>query len=387
MQFPHNFFANGVHSGIKKSSKLDLALFYSKLPCRVLAGFTKNKLPSASVIISKKNINNPIHSLVINSGNANSATGERGIRDCLEICRCVGKNLNISPKMILIASTGIIGKYLPISKIKSSIPELCYKTIHNSNPLNSAKAILTTDTKHKVVYTSFNIKNEKITVWGCAKGAGMIHPQLKSATLLVVVLTDAGIIKPMLKIFFDELIDKTFNRISIDGETSTNDSVFLLANGSCGLISGKSLSKFKNAVEDVFVSLSGQIVEDGEGGSKIIQIEVVNSPTENIAHKIAEKIAVSPLVKTAIYGGEANWGRIYSSIGSALIDIDYKKLKIFLDDRVVYYKKPKSSPKNLLKNKKIINVKVDLSSGRYKSKYLTCDLTERYVKINSGYST
>lgn len=369
---PVGFKANGIASGIKKSGKLDLALFYSDVPAKAAARFTTNKIKAAPIKLNKKHLkNNPdFRAIIVNSGNANCFTGQQGIRDAQEIAFSLAKALGIKKESILTASTGIIGRRLPLVKIKKAIPEL----VRGLSPegINKAKkAIITTDRFIKEITARFNIGNQMITVCGIAKGAGMIAPHM--ATMLAFILTDAQITQRALDNCLEFSVDNSFNSISVDGCMSTNDTVMLLANGASGnnlIDMNKHFALFLKALDTVCQALAKSIIKDAEGASKFIQIKVKQAKNFSEAKKIAFSIANSNLFKTAMYGENPNFGRIVAAIGSSGIDIEEENLKI------------KVSPLH----KKKINVEVTLGRGNKEAIVYTSDLTPEYIKINAHYS-
>lgn len=369
---PNGFKASGVACGIKKSQKLDLALFYSGLPAKAAAKFTSNKIKAAHIKIDKQYLkhNRIFQGIVVNSGNANCFTGRLGIRDTLDTSRAAAKALHLNSNKVLVASTGIIGKRLPVNKIKKAIPELVRKL--SGNGINKAKlAIMTTDTFSKEITVKFNIANKQITICGVAKGAGMIAPHM--ATMLCFIFTDANIAQAALNKALDISTDKSFNCITVDGCMSTNDSIIILANGACGnklIKDGENLALFVNALEIVCLELAKMIVKDAEGSTKFIRIKVKGAKNFEQARKVALNIANSNLFKTAMYGESTNFGRIFQAIGASAIEIEEEKLKV------------KVSP---LKRAEI-SVEVNINRGKFCATVYTSDLTPEYIRINAEYN-
>lgn len=369
---PNGFMASAVACGIKKSQKLDLALFYSNLPAKAAAEFTSNKIKAAHIKIDQQYLkhNRIFQGIVVNSGNANCFTGRLGMRDALDTSRVAAKALHIDSNRVLLASTGIIGKRLPVNKIKKSIPELVRKLSDNGIH-KASSAIMTTDTFIKAITVKLNIANKQITICGVAKGAGMIAPNM--ATMLCFIFTDANIAQAALNKALDTCTEKSFNSITVDGCMSTNDSIIILANGACGnklIKDGENLALFVNALEIVCLELAKMIVKDAEGSTKFIRIKVKGAKNFAEARKVALNIANSNLFKTAMYGESANFGRIFQAIGASAIDVKEEKLKV------------KVSP---LK-KAEISVDLNLNRGKSGATVYTSDLTPEYIKINAEYN-
>jgi glutamate N-acetyltransferase/amino-acid N-acetyltransferase len=393
---PNGFWVNGIHCGIKRSKNRDLGLFYSFSPCIASGVFTSNQIKSASVLISQKHIRNKIRCIVANSGCANTATGKLGLRDAITMCDYVSKFIGFNESnSVLVASTGMIGEYLPMDKIKQGLEKLCNYLI-DKKPYsinNAAESIMTTDTVPKIVSSKYNIGNSEIKIISFAKGSGMIHPSM--ATFLCFILTDCNISKRILDHALKSVVNNTFNMLSIDGVTSTNDTVFCLANGSAG---NKKITEYNNDYRKFYLHLnyvcseiSKKIVSDGEGATKLIEINVINAKTKNDAKKIAEKIATSPLVKTAFFGNDANWGRVLTAVGMSGVRINPNKIDIYFNNYCLCKNSQlldfsEKKVKKILDNKKV-NMTVDLHTGKEKIKYYTCDLSFDYVKINAHYRT
>ncbi|MBF0521873.1 MAG: bifunctional glutamate N-acetyltransferase/amino-acid acetyltransferase ArgJ [Candidatus Omnitrophica bacterium] len=370
---PLGFKANGLCSGIKRSGKPDLALIFSETPAVSAGVFTKNSVKAAPLLVSIKNLqNNKAQAIVVNSGNANCFTGTPGLRHAQETTEVFAKLLNISKSDVIVTSTGIIGKPLPFDKIKKAAPELVKSLSKNGFDM-AAKAILTTDLSKKQISVETTLGGKKITVTGCAKGSGMIAPNM--ATMLGFVTTDAAINAKMLKQALKESCDHSFNSITVDGCMSTNDMVVVMANGQAKnktiTSAGKDYKTFLDALKHVCLDLAKKIVLDGEGATKFITIEVTGAPSQAQARTMALAIANSMLVKTAAFGSNPNWGRVAQAIGALGIkQITEKNLKI------------KFSPFD----KKEISISVDVGLGKQKAQVFTCDLSYDYVKINAEYN-
>jgi glutamate N-acetyltransferase / amino-acid N-acetyltransferase len=386
---PKGFLVNGVKAGIKKNGKLDMALFYSESACNAAGMFTSNLAKAAPVIISRKYlIKNPknIRAVVANAGCANACTGKLGLENAQFECQAVGANLNLKPYSVLVASTGVIGQHLPMEKILKGIETLSVNVLKNKSDEKSAsQAIMTTDTFAK---TSFR-KVNGTTIWGTVKGAGMIHPDLKPlhATMLSFILTDAKIDTKTLNNALKEAVENSFNCVSVDGDTSTNDTVVILANGKAE--NKISTENFKKALNAVCLDLAKMIAKDGEGATKLIEVLVKNAKSSKDAKIIASTIATSPLCKTAIFGNDANWGRILAAAGRAGVNFNPEKTDIYLGSLLVAKNgaavdfSESAALKILKKNE--VKITMDLKAGKEKSIYYTCDLTFGYIKENASY--
>ncbi|MBL7085063.1 MAG: bifunctional glutamate N-acetyltransferase/amino-acid acetyltransferase ArgJ [Candidatus Omnitrophica bacterium] len=385
---PKGYLASGIHCGIKYKNK-DLALIYSKVPSLACGVFTQNRVVGAPLKITKDHLkNNKAQAVVINSGNANCCTGKRGLDDARKVCQVIAKGLDISLRDVLTASTGIIGKRLPVEKIKKASAALINK-LSAKGSTQAAQAIMTTDTKPKQISVQLMIGKTKVRIGGVAKGAGMIQPQL--ATMLGFITTDAAIDKTRLKKALKAAVDNSFNLITVEGDTSTNDMVLVLANGLAGnkSMSAQDLKVFQKGLNFVCLSLAKMIVQDGEGATKFVEVYVEGAKNIAQAERIAFKVANSPLVKTAIFGENPNWGRIAASTGMADKDVEQKNLSIYLGGIKVLEKGAalKINQQRLKKifKKKDIQIRVGLGLGKYAARVFTCDLSNEYVKINAEY--
>lgn len=365
MKLPKGFLFSAIQSGIKKN-KLDLGCIVCGSAASAVGFFTKNKNVSYSVTVSKQHINNPVKAVMVNSGNANCFSHPQGQRDTQGICEAFAAQLGVKKENILIASTGIIGKKLPWHTVKLALPSLVDALGDDFDKF--AKCIMTTDTFPKKAQATIRTGGGEIaSIVGCAKGAGMIAPNM--ATLLVFILTDARLPKPLLRTIMKEALDKSFNSITIDGCTSTNDTLLLLSSNQVAIKGNKAIQEFRAQVSRVCLDLAKSIVRDGEGASKFIEIEIAGAKTEAEAKKAGLAIANSDLFKCAVYGANPNWGRIVQALGQADIAVS-EKVKIRLSDLT----------------KKDITVYVDLKRGKAQWTAYTCDLTPEYVKINAEYS-
>lgn len=376
---PIHFKAHGIACGIKISGKPDLALLYSEIPACACGLFTTNKIQAAPVIIDKSHLKANAHqAIIINSGNANCFTGKKGLEDAKETTQYVADALGLHKNAVLVASTGIIGKKLPLSRIVGAVPELV-SGLSRQGIDDAAEAIMTTDTFQKKVTVRCVIGKKQVTLCGIAKGAGMIAPNMacpersRGATMLCFILTDAKITKKALCSALRFAVDNSFNCITIDGCMSTNDTVIALANAGAAntvIKEGKLLDIFSNALQTVTLALAKMIVRDAEGASKFIHIRVTEAKSVAEAKKAALAIANSNLFKCAMYGEDPNFGRVVASIGASGIEVKEKDLKIKLSALV----------------KKEIKVEVNLARGNAECNVYTSDLTPEYIKINADYN-
>ncbi len=381
---------SGVSAGIKKTKKKDIALIFSETRAVIAGVFTTNKIKAAPVKFDIKRIRRRRKSqaIIINSGNANACTGLQGLKDTKEMAEITAKQLGIPSELVYVASTGYIGRPLPMQKIKKTIPK-AVKKLSPRAIKEAASAIITTDTFPKIFSRMINIDGKKGTIAGIAKGAGMICPNM--ATMLSFIVTDIAVESRALNSALREAVKKSFNRLTIDNDMSTNDTVLIMANGrlkNTPIKKGSPVYRiFENALSEAAYNLSKMIALDGEGATKLIEVVVKGAKTESDAEKAAKSIANSLLVKTAVYGKSPNWGRIMAAIGYSGIEISEQKINISLNNLKLVNKGigVKQAPKNLFL-KKEITITADLGLGKKEAKVLTCDLTEKYVKINASYS-
>ena len=384
---------SGISCGLKKSKKKDLGLIISSNECISHAVFTKNKVIAAPLIVSKEIINkNQIRGIIVNSGNANACTGNEGIKNVKSVINQAAKVTGLSKNNFFISSTGIIGEQLDVKKINTKLSKL-FKDAKPNKSIDFAESIRTTDKYIKIESTEIKIGNKTGTLLGIAKGAGMIHPNM--ATMLCYLITDIKINKSTFKKFINDATKNSFNSISVDGDTSTNDTVLGISNG---LAENKEINqKSKNAkkiykeIEKIFYSLAKKIVADGEGSTKICKIIVKGTKTEKDSKKIANKISTSSLFKTALFGSDPNWGRIIAAVGSSGVNyVDQTKIDIYINKKNLVKNglgKKISSFFNKAMKKKEIEIIVDLKIGKASSFVLTNDLGHEYVDINSLYRT
>lgn len=395
---PQGFSAAGVRCGIKKSSAKDLGLVYSSLPCDCAGVFTANKVKAESLKVCMQQLRNARtgRALIVNSGNANCFMGGRGVRDALAVIAKTAQGLGVSEKSVFIASTGIIGRPLPVEKIKRALPKLCAQLKADKRSLDDfSDAILTTDTRKKTVTVAVRLKNKTVFITGIAKGAGMIYPRLERssphATMLAFILTDANIQQPLLASALAAAAEHSFNRISIDGCMSTNDTLLVLANGAAAhepiVRKDDNFKAFYHGVQYVCGALAKMIVEDAEGATKLIAIHIRGAKNPAEAKKAAQAVMNSDLFKTAMYGNNPNWGRIVAAIGAAGIVLDPRKLSIAYNAHTIFDKgKLCRVPKNILYGLKTICVDIRLGRGRFSHRAYTSDLTPAYIKINAAYN-
>ncbi len=389
---PRGFLFSTVEAAIKKPGRKDLALIFSEAPCVVSGMFTTNRIKAAPVRLDRQRVRSGRgRAIIVNSGNANACTGRQGMEDATEMSELVAYSLGMRPREVYVCSTGVIGTRLPMGRIRKSIAGLT-KGLGRSTVSDVAAAIMTTDTFPKVLSRQIRIGHRAATITGLCKGAGMICPDM--ATMLCFIMTDARIEKSALDVVLSSAVQGSFHRITVDGDMSTNDTVLGMANGVAGnneiRRDSPAFKVFSSAFSEVAYELSRLIVKDGEGATKMAEIEIKNARDKRDAEKGAFAVANSLLVKTALYGNDANWGRIMAALGSAGIAITEEKTDIFINGLKITSKgvgtgKDKKANK-LLKGKEIAIV-VDLHRGKARTKVLTCDLTEGYVKINAEYRT
>lgn len=389
---PKGFIAGTARSGLKKKQGEDLAIIFSERPAVAAAVFTQNLVKAAPVVVSQENLRSRTHrAIVVNSGGANACTGEAGMEDARETVRIVADYFNCDEQEVLVCSTGVIGVRLDMDKLRSGI-RVATAELSRQRGERVAEAIMTTDTFPKRALKRVKLGGRSVTIGGVAKGAGMIHPNM--ATMLAFVTTDAAISKVALGRALKTAVGRSFNRITVDGDTSTNDALIVLANGAAEnemirSSEGRDFEAFTAALTDVCRNLAKQVVRDGEGARKLIAIEVRNAPSEGAAHRIAETIATSPLVKTAIAGEDANWGRILAAAGRSGVRFDPSRVDIRIG-RVAVAKGgmglrfDEAAALEVLK-KDEVTLTVDLKSGDASATVWTCDLTEGYIRINADY--
>ncbi|MBS1910806.1 MAG: bifunctional glutamate N-acetyltransferase/amino-acid acetyltransferase ArgJ [Bacteroidetes bacterium] len=385
------FVAGGMHCGIRKK-KLDLAILRSKVPASVAGVFTMNKAQAAPIIVDKLQLKRTdcCSAIVVNSGNANACTGERGLNDAWHMVRVAAAALGVPADEVLVSSTGVIGQYLPIDAITDGIAQLV-PFLEQEGGHDAAEAIMTTDTFAKEFAVSYRMGGKTVTIGSMAKGSGMIAPNM--ATVLGFVATDAAISTPLLQQALSGAIARSFNRVSVDGDTSTNDMVIALANGESGapmITEGSSeYVAFYTALEYLLTKLAKMIARDGEGATKLIEVVVRGAATEEEAEIAARAIANSNLVKTAIHGEDANWGRIIAAVGYSGIEFDPEAITIVLNQVPVLLPNyeiviDEDRAKAALASECVV-IEVNLGRGSDEATFWTCDLSKEYVHINASY--
>ena len=394
---PRGFRFSATACGLKKTGALDLALLSSDVPASAAAVFTQNLVVAAPVVVSKAHLKaskGRMRAVIVNAGNANCATGAAGYAASVRTVEETALRLRCHPQEVLVCSTGVIGVPLPLEKVLRALPSVTKNRRPSARSFAEfSLAICTTDTRPKTAAGSFRMAGKRIHLVGCAKGAGMIHPNM--ATTLAFVATDANISPALLQKTLRDVTTRTFNAISIDGDTSTNDTLLVLANGAAGASAIKPGSSahraFSKALEEVCHSLALQIVADGEGAQRVIEIEVRGAKTEAAARRIGQTIATSPLVKTAFAGGDPNWGRVYAAAGRAGVKFDPNKVDIHMAGIPVLrrgqpldFNERAASNRLLEKN---VHIVLNLHAGHASARYWTCDFTSEYVRINASYRT
>jgi glutamate N-acetyltransferase / amino-acid N-acetyltransferase len=388
------FHGNAVCCEIKRKDKPDLGIVFSEKPASVFALYTKNKFQAAPILVCKKHLKDgQAQALVANSGNANACTGEEGILNAEVMCEETAKILGLKSENVVVASTGVIGQNLPMDKIKKGIAAL-KPVITEPNDNNFSKAIMTTDTILKAAEVEVKTGKGNYRIFGTAKGSGMIHPNM--ATMLSFIFTDANIDDGLLEKAFRKSIEKSFNSITVDGDTSTNDTVMIFKNALADnnpITNEKSeeYNCFIEALNFVSASLAKKIVFDGEGATKLIEINVKNCSSEEDAKTIAMSVAKSSLVKTAFFGEDANWGRIICAVGYSGAEFDIEKVGLSFDDLNVFQKGKnldfsEDEAKKILQKREIA-VNISINSGSRNWTVWTSDLSFDYVKINASYRT
>ena len=380
-----------VASGLKKDS-LDLALIELNENCVCSAVFTQSSFAAAPVLISREHLKDESSRyILVNSGNANAATGNEGLENAIRCCESVAEMAGLKKEEVLPFSTGVIGEPLNYQKIRSAIPSL-FKKLAEDGWVDVARAIVTTDTTIKISSTEIEVGDKAVKITGVAKGSGMIQPNM--ATMLSFLATDALIDRKVLDQILSEVCEKTFNRITVDGDTSTNDACVLISTGLSGVDCNKSpkLDLVKEGVFQVMRDLAMAIVKDGEGATKFVEVRVKGGKTKLDSRNIAYSIANSPLVKTALFASDPNWGRLVMAVGKADASIDTSKIDIQLND--LFLMKMGQIEKNYTEEKGFVEMKkpsilitVDLNLGQYEEIVWTTDLSYDYVKINSEYRT
>jgi glutamate N-acetyltransferase/amino-acid N-acetyltransferase len=387
---PGGFRAAAVASGVKAQG-LDLALLVADHPCAAAGVFTRNRAQAAPVVVSRDHLaGGQARAVVINAGCANAATGETGLRDARETARLVADAIECRPHEVVVASTGVIGVELPMAALRSGIPRAAAELAREGGAI-AARAIMTTDTRPKEVVVEFPLGGQTARVGGMAKGAGMIAPNM--ATMLCVLTTDAGVATPLLASALREAVGESLNRITVDGDTSTNDMAVVLASGAVSaapiLGAGPDYDTFRDALTRAARDLAEKIVRDGEGASRLAEVRVEGAASPADADRIARTIAESALVKTALHGGDPNWGRILAAVGRSGVALDIDRVDIHLGPvwvaeggRARAYDEGEAQR---AVTEDPVRIRVDLHAGAARGWMWTCDLTRAYVDINAHY--
>ena len=390
---PAGFRANGVAAGIKASKALDVAVLVADAPADAAAVFTQNRFCGAPIVVGRQHMKGGrLRAIVVNSGCSNVATGARGVADARTMCRQVADSLDAPVTQVLPASTGVIGEFLPMDKLRTGIAS----AIDSLSPSVAAgrrfaRAILTTDLKMKQACRRVRIGRTAVTIAGCCKGSGMIAPRM--ATMLGYLTTDAGLARNALARLLREAVEATFNRVTVDECQSTSDMVAIMASNRAGRVdTQKHLASFAAALHDVCESLAYQIAADGEGATRVLEVIVTGARSAGDAHAAARAIAVSPLVKTAAHGADPNWGRIVQALGQTTVRYAPDRVVVRIG-RIVLFRR-NAPVRNLdrtavvrLMRQKHVTVAVDLGAGNARDRVLTCDLSRDYITINADYHT
>lgn len=387
---PKGFYATGLHAGLKKEKK-DLGVIYSAIPANAAAVYTTNQVKAAPIFVTKEAMaDQKVQAVVVNSGIANACTGDLGLENAKEMQSLAATQLNVAKENVAVASTGVIGKQLPMEIIESGISKI---DLQQQQPYAFHEAILTTDTSTKEIVVTEEINGQMVTMAGVAKGSGMIHPNM--ATMLAFITTDAQISKELLQEMLADKTETTFNQITVDGDTSTNDMVLVLANG---LAENPIIEKNSEAHEKfiamfqlVSETLAKMIAKDGEDATKLIEVQVVGALSDTEARLVAKKVVGSSLVKTAMFGEDPNWGRIICAVGYAGSQTDPEKIDMWIgDQQLLNHSQPQEFDELVMKEtleKEKICITVDLNIGEQSGKAWGCDLTYKYIEVNALYHT
>jgi glutamate N-acetyltransferase/amino-acid N-acetyltransferase len=389
---PKGFLFSTAEAAIKKPGRKDLGLIYSQAEANMAGAFTTNKVKAAPVMLDMKRITSGKgRAIIVNSGNANACTGKRGMSDARLITDLVASGLRIAPAAVYVCSTGVIGTPMPMDRIRAKIPELA-SSLGRSTLGDIAQAMMTTDTFPKIVKKRVKVGDRTGSIAGICKGAGMICPHM--ATMLCFVITDMAVSQKALGRALRDAVKLSFNRLTVDGDMSTNDTALVMANGILGNpeITEKSgsFAGFKKVLSDIFYELSKMIARDGEGATKLIEITVKGAKSEQDAEKAAFAVANSNLVKTAMYGNDANWGRIMAALGYSGADIREEKVDISFGKVKVVHKgltTGKDREAGRVLKEKQVGILIDLHIGKASAHVLTCDMTEEYIRVNADYRT
>jgi len=388
--FAHGFRAGAAKAGVKhgRPERLDVALIVSERPCAAAAVFTTNQVIAAPCVVTRRHVERgALRAIVVNSGNANACTGEQGERDAIAMAEAAAVVVSCSPYEVAVASTGVIGFKLPVERIVAVLPGIA---LTEGGWDDTSRAMMTTDTRPKVAERELNLTAGRVRIGGVAKGSGMIHPNM--ATLLAFVTTDAAVEQGDLRRIVSRAADTTFNAISVDGDTSTNDTLLVLANGASGVTpKGADLAAFEEGVRAVCADLARMIVADGEGATKVFEVRVRGAASATDARLAARTITNSNLVRTAIHGGDPNWGRVLAAAGRSGARVDDRKASVRIGDLFVY----RSGAPLVVADADVralfaadaIEIEVTLGLGNGEATAWGCDMSAEYVRINAEYMT
>jgi glutamate N-acetyltransferase/amino-acid N-acetyltransferase len=386
------FRAGALAAGIKASGRPDLGIWAGDVPCVAVATFTQNAFPAAPVVLSRERLNAraAAQAVVFNAGNANACNGARGLTDAREMAQLAAARLGVSEELVLVASTGIIGEPLPMEKVRAGLARV---DLASNGGRAAAEAIMTTDTRRKDCAVTLDVGGTEVRIGAMTKGVGMIYPNM--ATMLAFIGTDAALEPGFAKQALKRVVNRTFNMITVDGDTSTNDSCFLLANGQSGaaeLTAGHAdAERFVAALEAVCTDLARKMAADGEGASKLIQVDVTGAANDSDAQKAARAVVGSPLVKAAVHGEDPNWGRIFAAVGYSGAQVDPRRAALWIGSQQIARDGvatgvPKADARAQMHGTEV-TLRVDLGLGNARATAWGCDLTEAYVVENSAYST
>jgi len=406
---PLGFRFAATRAGIKASGRLDFACAIADEPVSAAAMFTSNQVVAAPITVGRRHLEQSggrVRAVLVNAGNANCATGQAGLDACERVCAAAAAHFGCAQETVIPSSTGIIGVLLPAEKLVAALPALDAALGPTAEHFAQfATAIMTTDTRAKTAYASIDVEGKTVRLLGTTKGAGMIQPKLTAgphatphavphATMLAYLFTDAAIGRENMDRLLHEAVNESFNRISIDGDTSTNDTVLLMASGRSGesIESAEATAAFRAALRDVCISLAKQMVADGEGVEHVVELVVAGAESDEDALKIARSIANSPLVKTAWAGSDPNWGRILAATGYAGVPIDPARISLHFGELEICRDGGLSpsfdeTAAHALLQQREFAIRLDLHLGSGRCRFWTCDLTTEYVKINADYST
>jgi glutamate N-acetyltransferase/amino-acid N-acetyltransferase len=386
------FSTSGIACGLKKNGGKDLGLIYADAAANVAGVFTRNLVQAAPVLLDRQRIKTGLcRALIVNSGNANCCTGEQGMQAAKRMARSVADSLGVPEDDILVASTGVIGEPLPIEKIEAAVPALI-DALEDKDTKNLAQAMMTTDTVPKFISRRGEIDGKVFHITGVAKGSGMIRPDM--ATMLCFVMTDVRATSEILREVLVASVNRSLNRITVDGDTSTNDTAILMASGACGIEIANSTQRdeFQSVLDDVLTSLAKWLIKDGEGATKLVDITVMGADSTEAAHRIADTVANSNLTKTAFYGEDANWGRILAAAGRAGVAFDPGVVDIRFGSVPMVQNGQGCGPNAEAEATEVLkrpeyDVTIDLKMGNGSATVFTCDFSIDYVKINADYRT